>query len=257
MNEKELYEYLVREEQYDSSRQDCYGFCKRGDVRNGRSLAVGNMVGGFPFRMEGIHFNNSECAYIAGLFSDGSPECREVQRQLAACNNGLMAKRAIRRPNLSIMRKEFMHFNIAWMLYVVWCKCVGNADFRNLLLSFPADSVILEDVSTRPGATAVVWGCKNAVLAERLKNRKKDMKSQGLSKTEIDRRLDEFRLGAGSHEGVFVGQNVMGKVLMVCRDALRAGTPPAIDLVTLRNARINFFGTVLPFREVPIVGRRE
>ena len=114
-----------------------------------------------------------------------------------------------------------------------------------------------EDVSTRPGATAVVWGCKNAVLAERLKNRKKDLKSQGLSKAEIDRRLDEFRLGAGSHEGVFVGQNVMGKVLMVCRDALRAGTPPAIDLVTLRNARINFFGTVLPFREVPIVGKRE
>ena len=77
------------------------------------------------------------------------------------------------------------------------------------------------------------------------------MRSQGLSEAEIKRRLDALRLGEWSHEGTFVGQNIMGKVLMVCRDSLRTGTPPAIDLALLRQARINFFGTVLPFAEVP------
>lgn len=251
MNEKELYGYLVREDRYDASRQDCYGFSRSSDVRNGRSLAVGNMVGGFPFTMEGVRFHNSECAYIAGLFSDGTPECIGIQRQLAECNNGLMAKRAIRRPNLNRMRKDYTAFNIEWMLYVVWCKCVGNADFRKLMLALPADSVILEDVSTRPGATSNIWGCSNELLGKRLKARKKDLRSRGLSEAEIKRRLDALRLGEWSHEGTFVGQNIMGKVLMVCRDSLRTGTPPAIDVALLRQARINFFGTVLSFPEVP------
>jgi predicted NAD-dependent protein-ADP-ribosyltransferase YbiA (DUF1768 family) len=254
MNEKELYDYLVREERYDSSRQDCYGFSKGGDMRKGRSLAVGNMVGGFPFTMEGVRFNNSECAYIAGLFSDGEPESIAIQRRLADCSNGLMAKRGIRKPNEKKMRKDFFLFNIEWMLYVVWCKCVGNADFRRLLLAFPENSVILEDVSSHPRSTGNIWGCCNDLLKGRLKAKKNELKNQGVGKTEIDRRLDALRLGEWSREGEFVGQNIMGKVLMVCRDALRAGTTPAIDLELLRNARINFFGTVLPFMEVPTVG---
>lgn len=253
MSEKELYDYLVREERYDSSRQDCYGFSKGGDMRNGRSLAVGNMVGGFPFTMEGVRFNNSECAYIAGLFSGGEPESIAIQRQLANCSNGLMAKRGIRKPNEKKMRKDFFTFNIEWMLYVVWCKCVGNADFRRLLLAFPKDSVILEDVSSHPRSTGNIWGCCNDLLKERIKAKKNELKNQGLGKTEIDRQLDALRLGEWSKEGEFVGQNIMGKVLMVCRDALRAGTTPAIDLELLRNAQINFFGTVLPFTEVPAV----
>lgn len=254
MNEKELYDYLVREERYDSSRQDCYGFSKGGDMRKGRSLAVGNMVGGFPFTMEGVRFNNSECAYIAGLFSDGEPESIAIQRRLADCSNGLMAKRGIRKPNEKKMRKDFFLFNIEWMLYVVWCKCVGNADFRRLLLAFPENSVILEDVSSHPRSTGNIWGCCNDLLKGRLKAKKNELKNQGVGKTEIDRRLDALRLGEWSREGEFVGQNIMGKVLMVCRDAIRAGTTPAIDLELLRNARINFFGTVLPFTEVPAVG---
>ena len=253
MNEKELYDYLVREERYDSSLQDCYGFSKGGDIRNGLSLAVGNMVGLYPFTMEGVHFHNSECAYIAGLFSDGTAESLDIQRQLAQCTNGLYAKRGIRRPNFSRMRRDYADFNIEWMLYVVWCKCVGNEDFRRLLLAFPTDSVILEDVSTRLGRTASIWGCRNALLGERIKSKKRELKAMGLSKAERDRRINELRLGAWSREGIFEGQNIMGKVLMVCRDALHSGTVPAIDLNALRNARINFFGTVLPFKEVPMV----
>lgn len=253
MNKTELYDYLVQKECYDSSRLDCYGFSKGGGVRNGRSLAVGNMVGGFPFTMEGVHFNNSECAYIAGLFSDGTPENFAIQRQLAACTNGLMAKRGIRKPNEKKMRKDFFMFNIQWMLYVVWCKCVGNADFRRVLLAFPEDSVIIEDVSSHPRSTGNIWGCCNDLLKGRLKTKKNELKSLGLGKTEIDRRLDALRLGEWSREGEFVGQNIMGKVLMVCRDALRTGTPPSIDLELLRNANINFFGTVLTFSKVPSV----
>ena len=111
--------------------------------------------------------------------------------------------------------------------------------------------MIIEDVSARPGVTASIWGCRNELLGERIRNRKKELKSQKLSKAELHRRLDGQRLGEWSREGVFAGQNIMGKVLMVCRDALRSGTYPAIDLALLRDAKINFFGRVLPFEEVP------
>lgn len=252
MNEKELYQYLIREEAYDASPWNCYAFAKKTDVRDGRSLNFGNMASGFPLTIGGLTFHNSECAYIAGLFSDGSPKHQEIQQQLGECTNGLMAKRGIRKPNEILMRTDWREFNIEWMLYVVWSKCVQNASFRELLLKLPRKAFIIEDCSTRSGITARVWGCQNEELAELIKRKKVELKKAGVgSDAEIDRRLDALRLGEWSGVGTFVGQNILGKILMVCLQALRTGTPPAIDLAHLHNAHIHILGTELPFTEVP------
>ena len=46
------------------------------------------MVRGYDFDLQGIHFHNSECAYIAGAFSDSTDEHLAIQRQLVVCDNG-------------------------------------------------------------------------------------------------------------------------------------------------------------------------
>ena len=42
-------------------------------------------------------------------------------------------------------------------------------------------------------------------------------------------------------------KNVMGKILMACRDALRSGSEPQIDYALLREKRINLLGHLLTF----------
>lgn len=253
MNEKELYKYLVREEAYDASPRNCYAFAKKTDVRDGISLNFGNMAGGFPLAIGGLTFNNSESAYIAGLFSDKSEKHQEIQKQLANNTNGLLAKREIRKQNeAKEIRSDFRTYNIEWMLYVVWCKCVQNPSFRELLLRLPKNAFIIEDCSMRKGPTATIWGCRNEKLAELIGRKKAELRRVGYgTKAEINSRLDELRLGELSGYGTFVGQNIMGKILMVCLQALRDGTPPAIDLELLQNAHIHILGEELPFTEVP------
>ena len=145
MNIQDFYDFLVREEAYDASSLNCYAFCHGYDVRQGLSLSLGNMVRGFGFDFHGIHFNNSECAYIAGAFSNATDAHLAIQRQLVVCNNGYAAKKSIRKPYESLKRSDWERFNVQWMVYVVWQKCLGCEAFRNLLLSFPEDAVIIED----------------------------------------------------------------------------------------------------------------
>jgi len=71
-------------EAYNASTQNCYAFRHGYDVRQGLSLSLGNMVRGYGFDLQGIHFNNSECAYIAGAFSDSTDEHLAIQRRLVA-----------------------------------------------------------------------------------------------------------------------------------------------------------------------------
>ena len=252
MNEKELYLYLTREEAYVAAPGNCFAFAKKTDVRDGRSLNYGNMAGGFPLTIGSLSFNNSESAYIAGLFSNGSQKHQEIQRELSDNTNGLLAKHQIRNSYNDFKRRDWETFNIEWMLYVVWCKCVQNPEFSKMLLALPRKAFIIEDCSTRNGNTATIWGCRNDELARLIKAEKEVLKKeQNLSETQIDRQLDAKRLGEWSTTGVFVGQNIMGKILMVCRQALRTGTPPAIDLALLRKAHIHILGTELPFTELP------
>lgn len=88
-------ETFCRTEAYNATVLNCYAFRHGYDVRNGIVLSLGNMVSGYPFEIEGIHFNNSECAYIAGAFSDGSDSHLAIQHQLVACTNGSSLRRSI------------------------------------------------------------------------------------------------------------------------------------------------------------------
>lgn len=238
-----------RVETYDASTLNCYAFRRGTDMKKGIVISLGNMVNGYPFAMNGVRFANSECAYICGAFSNGTPQHLAIQQKLVVCTNGYLAKKSIRRPYEEEKRADWEAFNIQWMLYVVWQKCIGNSNFRKLLLSLPYNAVIIEDSTFQNGRTATVWGTKNHELKKRLMQYKKELKAQGIKKAEIKRRLDAKRLGAWSNVGCFMGQNIMGKILMLCRDALLSGMEPAIDFDLLRAARIYLLGEELSFNQ--------
>lgn len=149
---------LDRIEAYDASKLNCYAFRRGADSVEGHSLAVGNMVSGFPFTVEGVTFQNSECAYIAGMFSDDTDNHHELQEALQVETNGFMAKKKIRRFNEDKKRADWEEFNVQWMLYCVWCKVVNNREFRDMLLAIPSDAVIIEDSTFQNGCTAAIWG---------------------------------------------------------------------------------------------------
>lgn len=249
MNIRDFYGFLVREEAYDASSLNCFAFRHGYDVKAGLSLSLGNMVRGFGFDLQGVHFNNSECAYIAGAYSSGTSQHLAIQRELQLNNNGLQAKRCICKPHESLKRSDWERFNVQWMMYVVWQKCLGNEDFRNLLLSFPKGAVIIEDSTFQKGSRATIWGCRNDELKKRLNALRKDLKAQGKCKAAAKREQDKMRLGEWSTIGVFKGQNLMGKILMACKQALEQGIEPPIDYALLQEARINLLGKELTFNQ--------
>ncbi|MBO6296180.1 MAG: NADAR family protein [Prevotella sp.] len=242
-------ETFCRTEAYDAAVLNCYAFRRGTDVQNGIVLSLGNMVSGYPFEIEGIRFENSECAYIAGAFSLGTPQHLALQHRLTVCTNGFMAKKSIRKPHESEKRADWERFNVQWMLYVVWQKCLSNEAFRNLLLSFPKDAVIIEDSTFLKGHRAAIWGCRNDELKKHLDALRKELKAQGMCKAAIKREQDKMRLGEWATVGLFVGQNVMGKILMACKQALEQGTEPPIDYALLQDAHINLLGRELTFNQ--------
>lgn len=245
---------LDREEAYDASTLNCYAFRRGTDSVEGHSLAVGNMVSGFPFAVEGVTFQNSECAYIAGMFSDDTDNHLELQEALQAETNGFIAKKKIRRFNEDKKRTDWEEFNVQWMLYCVWCKVANNREFRDMLLAIPSDAVIIEDSTFQNGATADIWGTKNATQRRLVADYKKQLEAKGHSKVVIKRACDEKRLGEWRKQGMFVGKNLMGKILMLCRDAILRSTTPDIDIELLRSKRIYLFGKLLTFDSIPTVG---
>lgn len=245
---------LYCDEAYDTSLIECCAFCRGTDVWRGIELSVGNMVSGYPFEIEGVRFHNSESAYIAAAFSLGTDEHLALQRELVDCRNGFLAKKGIRRPNTHLMRSDWEEFNVAWMQYVVWCKCVGNSDFARKLMSIPREVVIIENSTFQNGSTATFWGTRNDELKRLTLDFKRELRAKGLSKAAIKREADARRLGEWSTVGVFRGKNVMGKILMACREALLTGVPPIIDYDCLRAAHITLLGKPLSFdNAVPIL----
>ena len=196
---------LFKLEKYDVKAVDCYAFRSSKDVKNGINLRLGNMVGGFLFDVQGIQFQTSESAYICGAFSRDIDIHRTIQKELAVCKNGFVAKKFIRKRHESEMRDDWDNFNVEWMKYVVWCKCC-NPEFARLLLSIPAGCNIVEDSTVQRSTTSSFWGVVNGV-----------------------------------------GCNVMGKILMDCRDCLLESRSPEIDFQLLNEKNIWILGKKLTF----------
>ena len=134
------------------------------------------------------------------------------------------------------------------MLFVVWQKCKGNADFRKLLMQVPNDVTLVENTTTDKGGSAEIWGCRNAELADYRNSLAAEInKANPTMKKKDLEHLINVETNKVNSIGEWRGQNNIGKILMICRDCIIKGTEPVIDYDLLRNAHIHIFGKPLQF----------
>ena len=143
---------------------------------------------------------------------------------------GFAAKKFIRNKYIDNVRKDFNDFRIQWMFWVVWQKVIGNEDFKNLLLSVPDDAIIIENSSWQTSTTATIWGCKNMELRRIRQNVKLEIENISTHMTRKDvEHLVSVETNKVNQVGVFTGQNNLGKILMLCREAIKNNITPKID----------------------------
>lgn len=251
--ETETFEIILgRVEHINASHFNCLSFAKASDMVNGINVRLSNMAGGYPFSFGGATWHDSETLYLCGEFSDSSEKHLLVQEDMQRQTSGFAAKRFIKKRNSNLIRQDFADFRIQWMLYVVWQKCMGNADFANLLLKLPHDAIIIEDTTKQHSDTKEVWGCTNTELAIRRAELKKKVTRQAktdnpkISKAAL-KRLVNMEICKVNSFGVFVGQNNLGKILMICRDCLSCGMEPQIDYDLLESKDIHILGKRISF----------
>jgi DNA-binding phage protein/predicted NAD-dependent protein-ADP-ribosyltransferase YbiA (DUF1768 family) len=242
-------------ERYDSTKLNCWSFRNHFDTRNGIELNLGNMINDFPFTMLGHNFINSECAYIAGCYTNQGEEYESIQKELTTFSNGLLAKRKFRKSDnvfTRLIRKDWNSFNTAWMLLVVWEKCKHSKEFRDLLLSIPDNATIIENSTKQSnGPTKLVWGCENYELMN-LRSQKslqieEKLRNEGVT---IKKTINHSMMiveNSINNIGVWEGRNLMGKILMCCKIALREKSVPPIDYDLLNRSEIYWFGEKLKF----------
>ncbi|MBD5421668.1 MAG: NADAR family protein [Bacteroides sp.] len=239
---------LGNEERYDCATQRIWAWHKVSDTIDGVELRFSNMAGGFPFEAAGRTWASSEQLYLAGEFTDPS-----IQLEIASAKSGYAAKRFIKAKYKSVVREDFPEFRLQWMLWCVWQKCLGSNDFQRLLTSVPDDVILVEDTTTDNGGTAEIWGCRNPEQRKAQSIARKEIsarlegafKSKKQFEAEVDRAVLENTRSIGS----YLGQNNIGKILMICRNSLIAGTKPDINHRLLNSARIMIFGNTLTFSE--------
>ena len=243
---------LGRVEHFNASHFNCLSFSKASDMANGINVRLSNMAGGYPFSFGGVTWHDSETLYLCGEFSDSSEKHLLVQEDMQRQTSGFAAKRFIKKRNSNLIRQDFADFRIQWMLYVIWQKCKGNADFANLLLQLPHDAIIIEDTTKQQGHTREVWGCTNTELAIRRAELKKKVTRQAksgnpkISKAALKRIVNSETCKVNGI-GTFVGQNNLGKILMICRDCLIQGVEPPIDYNFLETKDIHILGKRISF----------
>ena len=231
----ELVASLGREERLVASELPVWCYKKVTDIVEGIELRLSNMAGGYPFEFTGVRWHSSEQLYLCGEFTDP-----EIQRELLSATSGYAAKRFIKAKHKKEVREDFPTFRLQWMLSVVWQKCLGNANFRAKLLSIPDGVILVEETTLDTGGTAQIWGCKNPELIAY----RKELADR--IKTALDNKIN-IETNAVRNIGTFVGQNNIGKILMICRRCLLEGTEPPIDRTLLNSANITILGNHLTF----------
>ena len=138
------------------------------------------------------------------------------------------------------------------MMYVVWLKCKGNAEFARLLSHIPSDAVIIENTTKQRCATKEVWGCSNQELTTYRDMVEEKVKEQAqtsnpkVTKKALETIMVKERSKINSI-GIFTGQNNLGKILMICRYCLVNGTEPPIDYDLLNAKNIHILGKRISF----------
>ncbi len=240
---------LGREEVYTASSQ-VWAFHKNNDIIEGINVKLSNMFSGFPFTVNGLEWQDSEKLYLCGEYSNNTEEHNQIQQELMAYKSGYAAKRFGKNKHKKQVRADFAEFRIQWMLWVVWQKCKGNTDFRNLLLSLPDDVILVENTTTDNGGTAEIWGCKNKELVKVRKELEEKLTAEnaGLTKKALEALL-AVEINKVRNIGEWRGQNNIGKILMICRQAIKEGTEPTIDYALLRNKNIYICGKLMTFND--------
>ena len=240
----ELVVSLGREERLVASELPVWCFKKVTDIVEGIEMRLSNMTGIYPFDFAGVNWASSEQLYLCGEFTDEA-----IQRELLSVTSGYAAKRFIKAKYKKQVREDFPTFRLQWMLFVVWQKCLGNADFRAKLLSIPEGVILVEETTLDTGGTAQIWGCKNPELIayrKELTDLIKRWSGSYLSKNALDLKIN-IESNKVRNIGTFVGQNNIGKILMICRRCLIEGTEPPIDRAILNSANITILGNRLTF----------
>lgn len=241
---------LDHEEVYNPEQLNIWPFKHVDDIVEGMTLSLGNMTSCYPFEVEGEKWRSSEELYLAGEFSSNTAEHRTIQDELLAAKSPYAAKRFVKGKHKKQVREDFKEFRTQWMLWCVWQKCMGNADFRAKLLSIPDGVVLLEETTTDTGGSGRIWGCSNRELVEARKAIAQSVREKhpDLPKKKLDH-LINVETNAIRNIGVFKGQNNIGKILMTCRQCLMHNTSPEIDLELLRSKDIYLLGKRLEFTD--------
>ena len=235
-----MQKYILGQEEVYTASPEIWSFKKVSDIVNNINLRLSNMAGGFPFEFDGL--------YLCGEFSNNTEEHLDVQHVLLGATSGYAAKRFGKTRFLRLVRPDFKSFRLQWMLFVVWQKCKGNADFRRLLLSISEEAILVENTTTDTGGSSEIWGCKNPAqhlarlaLENELTERHQDMKCKELEL------LINIETNKVNSIGQWKGQNNIGKILMICRDCLTRGKEPEIDYDLLDRAEIHLLGNKIIF----------
>lgn len=240
----ELFASLGREERLVASELPVWCFKKVTDIVEGIEMRLSNMAGGYPFEFAGVRWPSSEQLYLCGEFTDEA-----IQREFLSVTSGYAAKRFIKAKYKKQVREDFPTYRLQWMLLVVWQKCLGNNDFRAKLLSIPEGVILVEETTLDTGGTATVWGCKNPeliVYRKELTDRIKRWSGTNLTKNALDLKIN-IESNKVRNIGEFIGQNNIGKILMICRRCLLEGIEPPIDRTILNSAKIIILGNRLTF----------
>lgn len=238
---------LGKNETYPAS-SNTWAFKKGTDIIHGINLRLSNMVGGFPFECLGYQWKDSERLYLCGEFSNNTEEHLSIQKDMMEFSSGFAAKKFCKNKHKDSIREDFNTFRLEWMLWCVWQKCAGNGSFRKLLLTIPSNVTIVENTTTDHNATGSVWGCANKELESARKKLAKQIEDNhiGWKKKDIEslKSVDVNRL---DNIGEWVGENNMGKVLMICRDSLRENKRPDFNTDLLNSANIYIMGKKVVF----------
>lgn len=243
---------LGRVEHINASHFNCLSFSKASDIVNGINVRLTNMAGGYPFDFAGTTWHDSEMLYLCGEFSEKSPLHQNIQEQIRNQTSGFAAKRFIKNKHKGLIRKDFADFRVQWMLFVVWQKCKGNAEFARLLSQISKDAVIIENTTKQRCESKEVWGCSNhelTIYRDLVAN--KVVEQAKVSNPKISKKalieLVAQETGKINNIGIFTGQNNLGKILMICRDCLIQGVEPPIDNALLNRSNIYILGRQLSF----------
>lgn len=247
---------LFKNEQYNTSKLYTWSFRKSDDEKEDILNDLGNMCQGYPFKVCGEKFLNSECAYISGMFSQNTPKAIEIQKELQQSDNGYEAKKAIRRKyeQVGLSRDDWNSFNVQWMLFVVWCKVTQNKKFAEKLRKIPSYAMIVENSTFQKAQkgkdTAAFWGMRNQAIKDATQTLESAAEVQNYSASKKD--VEKAKMAARNsvnHVGIWEGVNCMGKILTICKHCLDDGTEPPIDYDLLRSKQIYLFGKLLTFEE--------